>query len=207
MWTHDHWIPFRSALTDWAIRQWVQLALRANFLQLLQFNFLVQCSRSISVFPFLRNELTSMVFPTEGFLELAIENALIGIRSQDHIISFRGPNWLTYQPIGSTCSQSQLCAATPISSLRSVLMFYSVFAFVRRHICFKPSLALIITIVAERIDTYGIQHWNISRSSYRMLTCFRFKPTTTEFRSDALIEWALRRWVQLALRVNPVQLL
>ena len=38
IWTHNHF-EFRSyALTDWAIRPWVQLALRANFVQLLQFH-------------------------------------------------------------------------------------------------------------------------------------------------------------------------
>ena len=39
---------FRSdALTNWAIRPWVQLTLRANFVQLLQFNLFAQCSQFI----------------------------------------------------------------------------------------------------------------------------------------------------------------
>ena len=33
------------------------------------------------------------------------------------------------------------------------------------------------------------------------------EPTTTEFRSDAPTDWAIRSWVQLALRANFVQLL
>ena len=33
------------------------------------------------------------------------------------------------------------------------------------------------------------------------------KPTTTEFRSDALTNWAIRSWVQFTLRANFVQLL
>ena len=37
-----------DALTDWAIRWWVQLALRTNFVQPLQFYFFVQCSHFIS---------------------------------------------------------------------------------------------------------------------------------------------------------------
>ena len=32
-------------------------------------------------------------------------------------------------------------------------------------------------------------------------------PTITEFRSDALTDWAIGRWAQLALRANLVQLL
>ena len=34
-----------------------------------------------------------------------------------------------------------------------------------------------------------------------------FDPTTTEFRSNALTDWATRPWVQLARRANFVQLL
>ena len=33
-----------------------------------------------------------------------------------------------------------------------------------------------------------------------------FEPTTTEFRSDALYDWAIRSWDQLALRGNFVEL-
>ena len=52
-----------------------------------------------------------------------------------------------------------------------------------------------------------IHHWRILWSSYRKLAWVGFKPTTSEFRSDALTEWAIRPWVQLALRANFVQLL
>ena len=45
--------------------------------------------------------------------------------------------------------------------------------------------------------------WN----SYRKLAWVRFEPTTTEFSSDTLNDWAIRPWVQLALRANFVQLL
>ena len=49
---------FRSnALTDWAIRPWVQLPLRANFVQLLQFHLFVQCSRFMSVFAFVSRHI------------------------------------------------------------------------------------------------------------------------------------------------------
>ena len=122
---------FRSdALTDWTIRSWVQLALRANFVQMLQFHLFFQCSR-----------------------------------------------------------------------------FISVFVFVSHHICIKRILAQVVTLVAEWIDTYGIHHWRIFRSSYRKLAWVGFEPTTTEFRSDALTDWAIRPWVQFAVRANFVQLL
>ena len=53
--------------------------------------------------------------------------------------------------------------------------------------------------VAEWVDTYGIHHWRIIWSSYRKLAWVGFEPTATEFRSDALNDWAIRPWVQLAL--------
>ena len=46
-----------DALIDGAIRPWVQLALRANFVQLLQFHLFVQCWRSISVFAFVSHHI------------------------------------------------------------------------------------------------------------------------------------------------------
>ena len=54
---------------------------------------------------------------------------------------------------------------------------------------------------------YGIHHWRIFRSRYKKLAWVGFEPTTTEFRSDVLTDWAIRPWVQLALRANFVQLL
>ena len=56
--------------------------------------------------------------------------------------------------------------------------------------------------VAEWVNTYGIHHQRIHWSSYRKLAWAGFEPTTTEFRSDALTDWAIRPWVQLALRFN-----
>ena len=62
-------------------------------------------------------------------------------------------------------------------------------------------------IVVEWTDTYGIHHWRILWSSYRKLAWVGFEPTTTQFRSDALTDWAIRPWVQLVLRANFAQLL
>ena len=41
------------------------------------------------------------------------------------------------------------------------LHFISTIAFLSRHICFKRNLAQVIMLVAESIDTYGIQHRRI----------------------------------------------
>ena len=56
--------------------------------------------------------------------------------------------------------------------------------------------------LAKWLYIYDIHHWKIFRSSYRKLAWVGFEPKTTEFRSDALTDWAIRPWVQLALRVN-----
>ena len=136
--------------------------------------------------------------------------AWVGFEPHNYWILFRCSNWLSYQAMSSTCSQSQLCTATPISQFHVFVQcscFISIFAIVSHHICFKQSLTQVITLVAEWIDTYGIHHWSIFRSSYRKLAWVGFEPTTTEFRSDALTDWAIRPWVQLALRANFVQLL
>ena len=122
---------FRSeALTNWALRSWVQLALRADFVQLLLFYLVGQCSH-----------------------------------------------------------------------------FISTIAFFSRHSCFEQNLAQGITLGAEWIDTYGIQHWRVLRSNNRKVAWVGFEPTTTEFRSDALPNWAIKSWVQLGLRGIFVQLL
>ena len=52
---------------------------------------------------------------------------------------------------------------------------------------------------------YGIYHWKILWSSYTKLAGMVFEPTITEFRRDALTDWAIRPWVHLALRANFVQ--
>ena len=119
-----------GVLTNWAIRSWVQLALRAKFVQLLQFHLFVQCR-----------------------------------------ISFR-----------------------PLSS--SVATFILIESLLNNHMS-----------VAEWPDTYGIHSWRILWSIYRKLIWVGFEPTFTEFRSDALTEWVIKPWVQLALRANFVQLL
>ena len=83
------------------------------------------------------------------------------------------------RPLISTCSQSQLCRDTQVSSLSSVFTFYFVHCFAIYRILFKRGLAQVITFVAERIGIHGIHHWRIFRSSYRKLAWVGFEPMTT----------------------------
>ena len=108
--------------------------------------------------------------------------------------------------MNSTRSQSQLCTATPISLFSSVFPFHFGLCLLSCHTCFKGCLAQVISLVAQWIDTYGICHWIIFRCSYKKLDLFGFEPKTTEFRSDALTDWAIKPFVQLVLWANFVQL-
>ena len=58
---------------------------------------------------------------------------------------------------------------------------------------------------SRKIHHCRIHHWRILWSSYRKLAWVGSEPTTTEFRSDALTNWAIKPWFQLALRVDFVQ--
>ena len=63
------------------------------------------------------------------------------------------------------------------------------------------------TAIYIYIYIYIDQHWRIFRSYYRKLAWVGCEPTTTVFRSDALADWAIRPWVQLAVRTKLVQVL
>ena len=45
--------------------------------------------------------------------------------------------------------------------------------------------------VLEWIDTYDTHYWRIIWSSYRKLGRVKFEAKTTEFRADALTDWAI----------------
>ena len=123
-----------DALTDWGIRPWVQVTIKANILQLHHFYLFVQCSRFISVFAFVSrhicfyvNSLTCYFVSTEwidtygihhwGFLEVVIESWIRGIWTHDHWVPFRCSNRLSYQAVSSTWSQNQLCTISSLSSV------------------------------------------------------------------------------------------
>ena len=60
---------------------------------------------------------------------------------------------------------------------------------------------------AEWADIYRNQNLQNLWSSYRKLLWERFEPTITEFRSDALTDWTITSWAQLAFRAIFIQLL
>ena len=129
-----------TALTNSVIRPWDQVALRANFVELLQFHLFVQCSRFISASAFVScriffkqnlaqliiwvqwNRLIHMKTTTEGFSEVRVES-LSGISTHKQWILLRTSNQLSYLATSSTRTQSKLCTATLISFLSLVFKF------------------------------------------------------------------------------------
>ena len=108
----------------------------------------------------------------------------------------------------STCTQSQLCTATPVSSfVQCQISFRLLPLSVTTFILIKILHRVNQFSVAAWTDTYGVHHWTILRNSYRNLAWVGFEPTTTESYSDALTDRVIRPWVQLALRPNFVQLI
>ena len=109
--------------------------------------------------------------------------------------------------MSSTCTQSHICTATPNSSLSSVFTFHFGYSLcLPQHLLYTNSCTC-NHVSSEMIDTCGIHHWEIFRRSYTKLAWVGFEPTTTEFRSDAPTDWAIRPWVKLALIANFIQLL
>ena len=85
-------------------------------------------------------------------------------------------------------TQSQICTTTLISSFSQCSRFILAIVFVSRHISLKRNLGHVITLVVEWIDTYGIHHWRILRSSYRKLTWIGFEPRTTDIYFCAILD-------------------
>ena len=103
-------------------------------------------------------------------------------------IPFRRSYPLNYQATSSTHIQSQLWAATPISSFFQCSHLILAIVLVSHHICSKQNITNVIISIADLIDTYDIHHWNIFRSSFKKLLFVWFEPTTKGFHSDVLTE-------------------
>ena len=119
-----------SALSHWAIILWVELALRANFIQPLQFYLHISyrlLSSSVSTFILIKvllwysHERSGMNWyiwysRLKDSLKYLYKTGPRWIWTHDHLIFFRHSNLLSYQAMSSTHTQSQLGTATPISS-------------------------------------------------------------------------------------------
>ena len=146
-------------------------------------------------------------FTTEEFLKATVESWDEWDLNSEPLNSVQTVEPTDLAGYGFNFSQSEptLHSYSNFISFFTCSRFILVFVLVSRHICFKWSLAQVITLVGEWTDTFGIHHWKIFRNSYGKLAWVGFEPTTTEFCSDSLTDWDMRPWVQLSLRNNFVQ--
>ena len=216
---------FRSdALTHWAIRLWVQLVLRANFVELLQ----LHCLLSV-VFHFghcLRQSppLFSSKFSGDNHMSLAdwvdacgIHHWMIawsGYKKLNRVgfeptttgFSWDPLNHWAIKPWVQFVLRANLVQLLQLHGLWNVILHFG-------HCLSQwPRLFLLKLSggnhmsVAEWANTYGIQHWMILWIGHRKLAWVGLESTITEFHSDALTQWAIRLRVQFVLRGNFVRL-
>ena len=156
-----------EALTNSAIRPWVQFALRANFVQLLQFRLFVQCSRFLSVFAFNSRHICFKRCLAQAISLVAEWIDTYGIH---HWIIFRCSYkklpWVGFKPTTTELCSDALAdwAITPWVKLPlranflKLLQFYHfaqcsrfflASAIVSCYICLKQSLTRVTTLVVE----------------------------------------------------------
>ena len=190
-----------DALTDWALRSWVQLALRAKFLQLLKFHLFVQRSYFILVIAFVSRHicfkqnlihvitLVAEWINTYGIhhcriFEVAIEVGLSGIWRQDHWILFRCSNQLSYQAMSSTFKDKLewdlylynfVFAKTIFERVGdlSVILFFLIFS---KRFFFPAFLSMIIKIVSKgnKIKTCFNKSFDILITKYTLCVLLAF---------------------------------
>ena len=73
-----------------------------------------------------------MVLTTDGFWEVALESW--PGRTSNQLTLSRHSNEVTYQTMSSTCTQSQLCTATPFSLFVQCHISIQPFSFVSYHV-------------------------------------------------------------------------
>ena len=123
------------------LRPWVKLALRGNFVWLLEFQLFIQCSYFVSAIAFVsrhicfkQNLAQIITWVAEWIdiyginhwriLEVAIESwPEWDLNPQPLNSPLRRSNWLRYQAMSSTRTQNQLCTAFPNSFLFAMFTF------------------------------------------------------------------------------------
>ena len=93
--------------------------------------------------------------------------------------------------------RNRLCVSLITLSLIFILLFLYIDYSIYKTITYYIYIYIYIHIC---MYIYGIHHWRILWSRYKKLIWVGFEPTTAEFRSEALADWAIMPWLQLALR-------
>ena len=174
-WTHNHWIPFRLS-NDWAIRPWIQFALRFDFVQSLQFHRLFSvrfhfgyCLRQ---FP----HLFLLRFCRGNHMSVAEWTDVCGIYHWRTLWrSYRKLDQVGLEPTTTEFHSDSLTnwtirpwvqfaiEANFVQSLQfhhfSVSDFNLAIAFVSHHVYLNWNFVEVIPCVAEYTDIYSIHHW------------------------------------------------
>ena len=118
-----------------------------------------------------------MVFTTGGFLEVVLERCP-ELHLNQHPLNLVQTLWQTQLSSRQFNSHSE-----PTLYCHSKFIICSVSHFIAAAcLCQSPRLVFVdnYTSVAESADKYGIHHWRILWSSYRMFAWVRFESTTNE---------------------------
>ena len=115
--------------------------------------------------------------------------------------------WATFNEIFLQCRHEKIIIESKCAELlkgqlenrycHEVTSFDVIALFICLFVCFlgrgimNVTFSHICIYIYIHIYIYGIHHWRIFRSSYRKLAWVGFEPTTTQFRSDALTDWAI----------------
>ena len=214
-----------DAVNDWGIKPWVQVAFRANFVELLQWDHLFRVIFHFGQFlrPLLR--FFSSRLSSVNHMSTAERAGTYGIHQCRIPWSrYRKLDWVGCEPTITEFGSDALidwairqCVHLPLRpKFVQLFQLQRLFSVIFHYgCCFPQSLRLFSSRPAwgndmsagEWAGTYGIHHWWILRSRYRKLDQMGFEPTITEFRSDALTDRAIWPCVQLALTANLEQLL
>ena len=163
--------------TDSCSTPWVQLALIAKFVQLLQLHLVVQCWRFIFIFAFIcrqicfKRTLTEVITLVVEWIDAYAIHLWRVFRN-----GYRKFSWVEFSHTTTELHSDALTdwairlwvILAPKGNFVQLLQFHlflqcsrfiSNIPFVNHHVCIKWTLAQVITLVAEWIDRYGIHHW------------------------------------------------
>ena len=211
IWAHHHWTPFTCSnhLSSHAINL---TCTQGQFFTATPVSLFVQCHISFRPFALVSHDVYLSKCSVGNHVSVAQWADTYGIHHwRIFWMSYRKLFWGGFEPTNTKPCLDALSdwAMTPWVQLPlrpnfvQPLQFHNLFSVTFHFGRLPSSVATFIYLkfsggsrmsVAEWDDTYGIGHWRVLWSSYRKLLWKGFEPTTTEPRSDALTNWAIRPW-------------
>ena len=214
--------PTSNALIDWGMRPCVQLSLRVNFLQPLQFHHLLSVTFHFGRLPWLVATFLQPKFSIGNHRSVAEWGDTYDLHHWRILwSSYKKLDWLGFEPTTTEPLWDTLTNWTFHPwfqlSLRAnfvqPLPFHHFLCVTFHFSCLPSSVSTIWSTfsvhnhmsVVEWADIYDAPHWRIPWSTYRKLAWVGFDPATAEPHSDALTDWAFQSRFQLSLWAIFVQ--